>query len=154
MKPHCNYCGKTIFDDNYFYCHRCGDNYCPICHWQIGGCSCTDRMNNLEAEEKKMASLKDEALAFKPSTSKNIADLEVVSVELDLKKEEKTNNKGESFSYMYIEKDGEKYRVPTTVLKNLKSIMQKVPNLTHFSVSKEGTGMETRYMVIPRTDMQ
>ena len=100
-----------------------------------------------------MASLKEEAQAFKPSISLNIADLDFVSVELDLKKEERVNNKGETFSYMYVEQDGEKYRVPMIVVKDLKAILEKMPSVAHFSVLKKGTGMDTTYTILPRTDV-
>lgn len=96
-----------------------------------------------------MATLKENAEAYEPPTTKNIADLKEVDVGLDLHDREGTNEKDEKFKYKVILVDGDEYRVPGSVLGNLKAILQKKPTLKKFSVSKTGTGMNTRYTVIP-----
>ena len=97
-----------------------------------------------------MAKLKDEAKAYVPEQTKNIADLKEVSVELELKDCEGTNKETqEKFKYKAVVVNGEEYRVPGKVLGDLKSILEKKPTLKTFSVSKKGTGLNTQYTVIP-----
>ena len=100
-------------------------------------------------EENKMASIKESAMAFEPKTTKNIADLKSVSVELTLEDREGTNAQQEKFNYKVIVVDGEDYRVPGKVIGDLKAILERKPDLKSFSVSKKGTGMNTIYTVIP-----
>ena len=46
--------------------------------------------------------------------------------------------------------DGEKYRIPASVIAQLKVIIEDNPNCKKFKVKKSGTTMdETRYLVIP-----
>ena len=91
-----------------------------------------------------MAKLIEEAQAYEPQKLKNIADLEVVSVDMDVKEEPEAE-----YPYKYIEVDGEKYVVKTSVLASLKAILEDNPNLTKFRVKKTGEGMNTKYTVIP-----
>lgn len=94
-------------------------------------------------------SIKDAANVYQPKTAKNISELKSVDVTLALQLETGTDSAGEDYTYNYIEVDGEKYRVPDSVLSTLKSILQKKPNLKTFSVSKQGEGRQTKYTVIP-----
>lgn len=97
-----------------------------------------------------MANLKETAQNYEPQTTKNIADLESVDVSLDLQDREGTGQDGEPFKYKVIIVNGEEYRVPNSVISSLKGILEKKPNLQKFSVSKQGTGMNTQYTVIPQ----
>ena len=96
-----------------------------------------------------MASLKDSAKEYEPPTTKNIADLKEVSTDLELEDREGHDQNNEKFKYKVIVVEGEDYRVPGSVLGNLKVILEKNPAIKRFSVSKQGTGMNTRYTVIP-----
>lgn len=98
-----------------------------------------------------MATIKEEAQAFEPKASiKNIADLSEVSTDLQLGKEKgKNKESGEEFEYQFVEVNGEKYRVPGKVIGDVKAILEVNPNLQTFKVAKTGTGLETRYTVIP-----
>lgn len=92
-----------------------------------------------------MATLKEEALAYEPKQlSKNIADLDKVSVELVMRDEDNVD-----FPYKFIELSGERYRVPNSVLEQLKAILKVKPDMTEFKVTKAGTGLNTNYTVIP-----
>ena len=94
--------------------------------------------------------LKQTAQEFEVNTMKNVAELALVSVDVELKEEQKENSMGESYVVKYFEQNGEKYRVPFTVLKNLKAILEKKPGLKTFCVSRSGTTKEdTKYTVIP-----
>jgi len=96
-----------------------------------------------------MASLKESAEMYEPPTTKNIADLQEVNVDLQLEARTGKNEANEEFAYNVIIVDGEEYRVPNSVLNNLKAILKKKPTLKTFSVSKTGQGMNTKYTVIP-----
>ena len=106
------------------------------------------RKNKSEGE-KKMSKLKEEALNYEAPTTKNIVDLKEVDVEMELEDREGKDKDGEIFKYKVIVVDGEDYRVPGSVIGNLKGILEKKPDLKKFSVSKTGEGMNTRYTVIP-----
>lgn len=95
-----------------------------------------------------MANLFDEAQAYEPKTMKNIAELEVVNTNVDVK-EETFGDGADQFTAKLIEVNGEKYRVPVSVLKNLKAILEVKPTLKTFQVKKTGSGMNTEYTVIP-----
>ena len=96
-----------------------------------------------------MASIKDMAKAYEAPKTLNISDLPKVSTDIDVKTETFTKQDGESFDVNVTEIEGKKYRVPVTVLKGLKAIMEKKPDLKWFCVSKTGSGMQTDYQVIP-----
>lgn len=94
-------------------------------------------------------SLKESAQEYTPKSAKNITELKSVDVNLALSIEVGTNSDGEDFTFNYVEVDGVKFRVPDTVLKDLKAILAKKPTLKTFCVSKAGEGRNTKYTVIP-----
>lgn len=94
--------------------------------------------------------LRDYAKEYVPLQTKNIAELDKVSTDLELLDGEGTNkDTGEVFTYKYIDVDGQEYRVPGKVIGDLKAILEKKPGLQHFSVTKKGEGVKTQYTVIP-----
>lgn len=96
-----------------------------------------------------MAKLFEEAAKYEAPKTRNIADLKLVDVSLELEDREGVDENKKPFKYKVIVFEGEEYRVPGSVLGSLKAILEKNPNLKKFSVSKQGTGMNTRYTVIP-----
>jgi len=96
-----------------------------------------------------MANLKDTAKSYEPAHTFNIADLEVVSTDLNVMYDTGVDKDGKEFTYGYIEVDGKQYRVPTSVIAQLKDIIEEKPDLQKFRVKKSGEGMNTRYTVIP-----
>lgn len=100
-------------------------------------------------EDKKMQSLLEAAKAYEPKQTKNIADLDVVPVDIPIEQEVFNDNEGKEFSIKVITVNGEKFRVPTSVLKQLKEHTAENPNLKKFKVKKSGTGLKTDYTVIP-----
>lgn len=96
-----------------------------------------------------MATLKETAKAFVPPQTLNIADLNRVSTDIEVFEGKGKNVDGEEFEYKFTKIDGKEYRIPGSVLGGLKAILEKKPDLKEFSVSKQGTGMNTRYTVIP-----
>ena len=96
-----------------------------------------------------MPSIKEASKTYESRKTKNIADLKSVSVDLALMEATAKDNNGKEFTYNYVEVDGEEYRVPDQVLKDLKAILEKKPELKTFSVVKKGSGLSTTYTVIP-----
>ena len=97
-----------------------------------------------------MPTIKDSAIAYEgESKTKNIVELSKVSTALEITTKELKNKQGEKFILNYITVGGEQYRIPDSVLKSLKVILEDNPNLKEFRVKKQGTGMETTYTVIP-----
>ena len=96
-----------------------------------------------------MASIKDSAKGYTQKQTKNVAELKTVQVDLNLFEGKGKDKDGKDFTYNYIEVDGEEYRIPDSVLKGLKSILEKKPTLKTFCVSKQGSGLNTAYTVIP-----
>jgi len=96
-----------------------------------------------------MAKLGEKAKAYESKQTKNIADLSKVSVDLEMEERVGTDKDGKDFNYNVITVDGEEYRVPDSVLKSVKAILEENPNLKTFKVKKTGQGLSTEYTVIP-----
>ena len=96
-----------------------------------------------------MATLKAEAQSYEPRTSPNIADLDKIPLDLELKDGEGETKDGEKFTYKYAVIDGQEYRVPGPVIGGVKAILGKLPDLKFVSVIKTGVGRDTKYQVIP-----
>ena len=84
-----------------------------------------------------------------PARTQNIADLPQVSVDLKISTEEFKTKEGEPFTVNSVEVEGVKYRVPNSVLTQLKVLKEDNPKMTVFKVKKTGTGLDTEYLVIP-----
>lgn len=94
--------------------------------------------------------LKETALDFTPKQTKNIADLDIVSVDFTIENDGKgTDNDGVPFIYSYIKVNDEEYRVPASVIGQLKDHLKANPKMQNFKVNKSGEGLKTRYTVIP-----
>lgn len=98
-----------------------------------------------------MATIKEAAQQYEPPTTLNIADLEKIPIDLELKDGAGKDKDGVEFKYKYAVIDGKDYRVAGSILGGIKAILQKIPDLKFVSVIKQGQGMNTRYQVIPYT---
>jgi len=98
-----------------------------------------------------MTTLKQEAEEYVPKETLNIADLDKVSVDIELLDGDGIDKDGKPFSYKYAVIDGKEYRIASTVIGGLKGLLEKIPNLKYICVDKQGSGMNTRYQVIPIT---
>lgn len=101
-----------------------------------------------------MANISDYAKDYKPTAkTKNIAELQSVSTDLELIDDEFDAGKDgvvKMVKQKVVVVDGEQYRVPVTVIQQLKVILEDNPTLKKFKVKKSGTTKDdTRYMVIP-----
>jgi len=108
---------------------------------------------NITMEDINMATITDFAKAYEPTKTCNISELKEIPTNLELVDDEFTADKGKETEKIVKQKivlvNGEKYRVPMSVIADLKAILEKNPTMQKFSVSKKGTGLQTRYTVIP-----
>jgi hypothetical protein len=100
--------------------------------------------------------LSEFAKDFEPtSKTKNIADLKDVSTDLDLIDDEfevtdKVTKQLKVVKQKVIIVNGESYRVPNSVIAQLKVVLEDNPGCKKFKVKKSGSTIDdTRYMVIP-----
>ncbi len=94
--------------------------------------------------------LKDKTEAYVPPTTKNIVDLDKISIDIDLTTNTYTKKDSEEpFTVDEFEVEGAKYRMPTSVIAQLKVLMTEITDLKFFKVTKTGMGLDTKYFVIP-----
>lgn len=97
-----------------------------------------------------MATLKETAKEYIPKQTKNISDLPEVSVDCEIYHDGTgTDKEGREFTYSYLLLNKEAYRVPSSVIKQLKDMLEEMPNLKKFKVKKSGEGLKTEYTFIP-----
>jgi len=95
------------------------------------------------------------AKGFKSSIkTKNIADLQEVSTDLELEDDEfevtdKVTKQVKTVKQKVISINGENYRVPISVIQQLKIILEDNPAVKKFKVKKSGSDLDTKYQVIP-----
>ena len=125
-------------------------------HWMIGNRDKKQLQLNVHfgiqnpmKEVLEMATIKEEAKNYVAPETKNIAELEKVSVDLELKTKVVHEGEADSFSYRYTEINDEEYRVPVVVIKQLKAQIEANKDLKFFRVAKTGAGLKTEYTVIP-----
>jgi len=94
--------------------------------------------------------IKTKANETKEIKTLNIADLEIVSVNQEIKSKSGTTKEGEVFTYDFVEVDGQEYRVPKSVLFQIKAHLKVNPKIEAVQIVKEGEGLQTTYVVIPR----
>lgn len=93
--------------------------------------------------------IKDEAKDYEPKqATKNISELQSVSTDLVVE-DDSFEFEGKEIKQKIVVVNGERYRMPVSVIRDLKVILDDNPNLKAFKVKKTGQQMETRYTVIP-----
>ena len=96
-----------------------------------------------------MGSFKQEANDYEPQGYKNISELKSIDIDVVILEETNTDSNDKEYTVKYVEVEGLKYRVPVSVLSNLKDILEENPELKAFKVKRKGTTKEdTRYTVI------
>lgn len=96
-----------------------------------------------------MGSVRDEAKAYTPSKTLNVSDLEAFSLETKMEDRSGKDKDGKDFSYKVALVTGNEYRVPASVLNDIKTLLEAKPTLKTVKVVKKGQGMNTKYSVIP-----
>lgn len=94
--------------------------------------------------------IRQASATYESKETKNITEVGVFDIDLEL--EEVTYNEGQEdeFTVNETEINGETYRVPNSVLKQIKVLIGDNPNLKQVKVLKEGEGMKTKYQVVPQ----
>ena len=95
-----------------------------------------------------MTSIKEGAEAYEAPQTKNIADLEAVSTSMNIYERVFKEGTTDEFRINVLNVNGEDYRCPDIVLKQLKEILTEKPDLKTFKVKKTGTGLKTSYTII------
>lgn len=98
-----------------------------------------------------MTTLMEAAQAYEPPQTRTIADMEKVAIDMKVLNGEGETKEGKKFKFLYFVHKGEDYRVAGTVLEQVKSLKERMPNVEYISVLKTGEGKSTRYQVIPWT---
>jgi len=96
-----------------------------------------------------MPNLKQEAQAYEPSTTKTVAELDKISVEVEIVEKDFTNSQGEDYKAKVVTIDDVDYRLPNSVLGHIKTLLNNMPDLKNVKVIKEGDGKLTKYTTIP-----
>ena len=96
-----------------------------------------------------MTKLNELAQAYVPQQTLNISELDQIPVDIDVVTEEHTDKEGELFKVNVAMINGQKYRIPNSVIEGLKGLLKKMPQLKVFTVLKTGQGMGTKYQVLP-----
>jgi hypothetical protein len=78
---------------------------------------------------------------------KNISELSKISLDTEIKEKKAINKKGKEFLYKYITFDGQDYWLPSSVLKSLKTILEKDKDLKYFRVKKTEQGEEVEKVI-------
>lgn len=94
-----------------------------------------------------MSSLKEIAKDYEPKRTLNIVDLDKVDLSLPIEERTGTDKEGKSFDYHVLVVNDQEYRVPNTVLEEIKKILKLKPETKFVKVSKKGTGLNTNYSV-------
>ena len=95
----------------------------------------------------KLSELSNQYVA--PSMTENIADAGLFSIDVDVTPETHTTKEGKEFTVQVAQINGKKYRVPSSVLEGIKAIMSIRKDVKMISVLKSGSGMNTKYTVVP-----
>jgi len=96
-----------------------------------------------------MSNLKEEAENYTVPKTKNVVDLEELDLSTEVITKEFTDSEDKLFTVDVVEVDGEEYRVPKSVVKQIKAILEAKPDLQKVKVTKSGEGLKTEYQVIP-----
>jgi hypothetical protein len=95
--------------------------------------------------------IKDSAKKYKPKMKyNNISEVSKISTDFDLREVTDTTLEGEEFTVLVFEQDDVLYKMPDSVLKQLKTILEVKEDLKYFRVIRKGTNKnDTTYTVIP-----
>ncbi len=94
-----------------------------------------------------MTTLKESAQDYVPKRTLNVTDLDRVDLSFDVEDRSGTNSEGKDFQYKVIVVNSQEYRVPATVLEEIKKIIKIKPEAKFVKVSSTGSGLNTSYSV-------
>ena len=96
-----------------------------------------------------MANIRESAQAYTPKQTHNIADLDLVRLDWPVEERTGKDNNNTEFKYNVVIVGGDEYRIPNSVLNDIKTILSAKPTQQTVKVIKKGEGMKTQYTVIP-----
>lgn len=94
-----------------------------------------------------MTTLKESAQDYVPKRTLNVTDLDKVDLSFDVEDRSGTNSEGKDFQYKVIVVNSQEYRVPATVLEEIKKIIKIKPEAKFVKVTSTGSGLNTSYSV-------
>ena len=94
-----------------------------------------------------MQNLKQTAQGYIPKVTLNIADLDKVDLSLPIEDRDGTNSEGKDYQYKVMIANEHEYRVPGTVMEEIKKILKIRPDAKYVNVTKSGAGLNTSYSV-------
>ena len=78
----------------------------------------------------------------------DITEVEEISVDCEITEQEFTKKDGEVFKIYVITVNNKPYRLPVSVLGQLKIQLEENPKVKTFKVIKKGKGLATEYVVV------
>jgi len=96
-----------------------------------------------------MTTLLEAAKAYVPSNIRNIAELQFVELNVPMMDRLAKDKEGKEFKYTVALINDVEYRVPRTVLNDIKTILGAMPNLKRIKVIRKGEGRDAKYTTIP-----
>lgn len=99
-------------------------------------------------KEKRKMNIKESAKTYIKKETKNIVELEKIPINMEVFDKIGKEGTPEQYNYKCIEVKDEEYRVPYTVLEQLKAQLEANDKIGFFKVTKTGSGLETKYTVI------
>lgn len=96
-----------------------------------------------------MVTLKEQAAGYSTKLTRVVSELPYLDINSKLEDREATDKKGNPFKYQVVLVNGEEYRVPKGILRQLKKLIEIKPTLKSVRVVSDGKGMDTNYTVIP-----
>lgn len=96
-----------------------------------------------------MASIKQSAKEFIPTTIATVDELASIDINLDMEERSFIDKTGKEFTIQVITVNKTAYRMPLSVIKQVKELLAEKPNMKTFKVKKQGMGMNTSYFVMP-----
>lgn len=95
-----------------------------------------------------METIREKAKNYESKETKLISELEEVSTELEIQEVVYQDSDGKEFKVNEVMINEEKYRIPNSVLKQLKTLLEEKPDAVKFKVKKSGEGLKTQYQVM------
>lgn len=111
-----------------------------------------------ETKENSKVTIKEFAENYEGKHTKNISDLDYVPIDLTVVEEQGKTKEGKDFTYLKTVVDGEDYRIPYSVMKKLRDLLEayekKGKSFDSFGVIKSGEGLNTEYQVVPHATVE
>lgn len=80
---------------------------------------------------------------------KNVAELITININTDIETRVFAEGTGGEFKVDGFEQNGIFYRVPFTVQQQIAILLEEIPDLELVKIKKSGSGLDTKYMVLP-----